>query len=73
MWMHNASLHGQNQSYKPNIKAGLALTISLLPSGIKGKVAVWICQWANLIGGNISIFVQAGLSIQVRKRKHAAV
>ncbi|KAK9866638.1 hypothetical protein WJX84_008980 [Apatococcus fuscideae] len=33
--------------------------------GTKGKIMVWICQWANLIGGNISIFIQAGLSLQL--------
>ena len=30
-----------------------------------GRGLIWPCQWANLIGGNISIFIQAGLSMQV--------
>ncbi|KAK9812218.1 hypothetical protein WJX73_004919 [Symbiochloris irregularis] len=30
----------------------------------RGKAIVWPCQWANLIGSNISIFIQAGLSVK---------
>lgn len=30
-----------------------------------GRGLIWPCQWANLIGGNISIFIQAGLSMQL--------
>ena len=31
-----------------------------------GKAIVWPCQWLNLFGALVSVFIQGGLSFKVR-------